>query len=1475
MSNHIRIAKLFGALLALLQTALIGQERDLPALAKGLLLEAPVLQRAATFGQVSAEAVFDETFENGGNGWTKSGSWAIGAPSSGPNDGYNSRHCAATNLAGDYADHADDWLISPAIALPAANASAPLTLSIMEWFQLESGYDYGYVKISSDNGATWKTLSARDGSSGWRQQQVDLTQYAGRTVKLAFHLTADGSRNFPGWYIEQIQITRNVAAALEATMTSLDSRNFPFVFMNVAVSAEGQALPGLTKSNFTVFENNVLQSDYFEVTPPQSGGGVRLADVVFIMDNSGSMGEEISAVSDNVFNFVNALSVSRVDFALGLCRFGGYENNGNPIVEDNGILTTDADHFKNTVWQRNYANGGKEPGYYALAQSAAGFSFRPGAQKIFIIITDETPDQGGATLAQTLALLQSNAVTLFALTEASLFGLFEPLTTATNGKYFDIYSPFDQILQHITSQVSNSYVISYRSSNPAFDGTTRAVRVRVTHQAEADTATGSYVPGSVPVIRRTAATRAYHEQAWAEGTSFSITAEIVDDVAPHMQEARLYYKRTGAATYSSVPMTWHSGNDYRGLIPGSAVKTPGVDYYLTASDGVSTSSDPRTGPESNPYQIAILPNVAPVITHTPVTSLRPGNAITIRAQIEDRTNQVASAKLFYRRIGQLLFQTSALNRLSAGGYEGVIPAAYVSNQGVEYYLQATDDFGVSGFYGTADAPVVILNSQSYVQDKQAIISHFFAKNVYVEAEQDAENFVRQVDSRIIAGTASNEDLAALRRLLLVEEAAKEAFSGAESVAALTAQTTMQLATAITIDIVFSALKNVLEPLQTVPGVKQLFKGVGDLVKKMNAFRNAIRLRATADIGNRLSGLLQRRFGFSQTQAQSTALKLANKIFSEAEDELRDQAAERVLEGAGFGSFEALLKDLYLKTYEDGIPIYFSDAGFPNAGVFYLGGTENVLVFSLANAQAHRFGEDDIDVATQTIRRVKTPAMISASAGTAQAMADQINITDLFDKLALAAIIIVGVGAVIAGIIACPAGGIGCLISAIAGLGIWGAFSSLLTFFSVANIALYSTATGQGLYHLHFDLPNRLQEISEIAFDPSSSATKGEATIDAGDKDASFPIGLNSMPTLWTDSLFAASQSAVKNLSELKTLLQQERWAEAETAFSNLSQRLDRLSATQSAVNDILDISYLYNGETQAQADSVFHFTGAYSSASEIGIGFSQFALGFALLLKPHGAVKDSIVALLDSCIARIHAVAPQYQRAFNQFDAWGFQIPPIVTVTEAGLEPEGASYIATARVKNLSSQPVSNVVASLRSQGRGRVQIFSLSDTLMNQLEPLGERQLRWRVNDEGGNKTLLLEIELHPAQSPGDFQGTRRFLSQLATFEQPPGTPSTSGTLDNQNVYAYPNPFNPANEAAKLRFRLGREGNVTITIYDVANVKVRDLIRDVSMSSGLELAVEWDGRDDRGEIVANGAYFYVIESSAGEKAIGKIAVLR
>lgn len=534
----------------------------------------------------------------------------------------------------------------------------------------------------------------------------------------------------------------NVAAPLEATMTSLNSQNFPFIFMNVAITAEGQPLGHLTQSNFTAFENGVLQNEHFEVIPPQTSGGVRLADIVFVLDVSTSMGREITAVKNNMLDFINTLADSEIDYRVGFVVYANLNyvyNSGNLYTTRDNIVT-----IINNIELNEHGVGVSnektpEDGFDAL-QAASLMNFRAGAQKVFILITDapchyakdyvdysdqDEGDLASFVLSEITALLNTQSISCFVIGPQGTtdsggiaydefiirhpkFGaqFFGPgsLSSETNGRFYVVTDDFREIIQDIANTVGNNYVLTYKSTNPALDGALRTVHVRVVHGADADTATGSYIPGAAPAISRTAATLALHDQVWPQGTDFLIEAEIVDNAAPLVQEARVYYKRTGETVYSFAVLTPHSGNLYRGIIPGSVVLSPGADYYLTASDGVTTSSDPKTSPASHPYQIGILPNIAPSITHTPVTRLTPGAPIAVNARIYDNTNFLLAARLFYRKTGQLLYQQQEMSFNSGDQYTAAVPADYATLAGVDYYLAAEDDFGVGSTHGSADQP---------------------------------------------------------------------------------------------------------------------------------------------------------------------------------------------------------------------------------------------------------------------------------------------------------------------------------------------------------------------------------------------------------------------------------------------------------------------------------------------------------------------------------------------------------------------------------------------------------------------------------------------------------------------------------------------------------------------------------------------------------------------------------------------------
>ena len=99
--------------------------------------------------------------------------------------------------------------------------------------------------------------------------------------------------------------------------------------------------------------------------------------------------------------------------------------------------------------------------------------------------------------------------------------------------------------------------------------------------------------------------------------------------------------------------------------------------------------------------------------------------------------------------------------------------------------------------------------------------------------------------------------------------------------------------------------------------------------------------------------------------------------------------------------------------------------------------------------------------------------------------------------------------------------------------------------------------------------------------------------------------------------------------------------------------------------------------------------------------------------------------------------------------------------------------------------------------------------------------------------------------------------------------TPKETELLSN-----YPNPFNPE---TWIPYRLAEDAFVTLAIYDREGQVVRTLEIGHRIASAYESqskAIYWDGRNDVGETVASGVYFYTL--TAGEySATRKMVILK
>ena len=141
-------------------------------------------------------AIFYDDFESGAGNWTTTGQWNT------TNEASHSEVYSLTDTPGsDYADQTSyTATMVNEIAIPAG-----ATLSFWHMYDIESGYDYGRVQISTGGG--YSTLVSFDGSSAWTQHEIPLDSYAGQSIRLRFMMETDYSVIYDGWHIDDVLIT--------------------------------------------------------------------------------------------------------------------------------------------------------------------------------------------------------------------------------------------------------------------------------------------------------------------------------------------------------------------------------------------------------------------------------------------------------------------------------------------------------------------------------------------------------------------------------------------------------------------------------------------------------------------------------------------------------------------------------------------------------------------------------------------------------------------------------------------------------------------------------------------------------------------------------------------------------------------------------------------------------------------------------------------------------------------------------------------------------------------------------------------------------------------------------------------------------------------------------------------------------------------------------------------------------------------
>ncbi|MDC7245755.1 MAG: VWA domain-containing protein [Sphaerochaetaceae bacterium] len=278
--------------------------------------------------------------------------------------------------------------------------------------------------------------------------------------------------------------------------------NFPSItlFVSPTDPSDDSVISNLVEADFFDVIDDNGEARPIEVTPrgavTTSG---KMADIVFIIDTTGSMYSYLTTMTNKAQNFADTLAESDINYRLGFVTFGDDIRKGEG---ERFAPSSDAEAFKTAVGALSAYGGADGPENqidaidYArasageLSSNPAGsfqadmdFLYRDAATRIFILITDidyHVPGEtysdvydyypGGVynTVEQEIAKLKTAGIICDVVAPESYEDDYSDLATETGGVLYDTSTDdFDDILDDISEEITTrgDYMITFMTND--------------------------------------------------------------------------------------------------------------------------------------------------------------------------------------------------------------------------------------------------------------------------------------------------------------------------------------------------------------------------------------------------------------------------------------------------------------------------------------------------------------------------------------------------------------------------------------------------------------------------------------------------------------------------------------------------------------------------------------------------------------------------------------------------------------------------------------------------------------------------------------------------------------------------------------------------------------------------------------------------------------------------------------------------
>jgi hypothetical protein len=132
--------------------------------------------------------------------------------------------------------------------------------------------------------------------------------------------------------------------------------------------------------------------------------------------------------------------------------------------------------------------------------------------------------------------------------------------------------------------------------------------------------------------------------------------------------------------------------------------------------------------------------------------------------------------------------------------------------------------------------------------------------------------------------------------------------------------------------------------------------------------------------------------------------------------------------------------------------------------------------------------------------------------------------------------------------------------------------------------------------------------------------------------------------------------------------------------------------------------------------------------------------------------------------------------------------------------------------------------------------------------------QIYWRIeyDDTCGNHHIVEMVPEFPPEPPAAPSLARKIIPQRLWYPQ----------FTHSMLYPnYPNPFNPE---TWIPYQVATDADVTVRIFDTRGQLIKTIAlgqKEVGLYISRDKAAYWDGRNQFGETVSSGVYFYTLHA--------------